>query len=1157
MKQDIRLYIDNELVDFSSELSMPFNYQLEDTNNPTILKNMFTKTITIVGTPNNNKVFGNIYNLDRKQLIDDTLLTGAYFNPSKRTPFQLFRNGELIESGYMQLNSITMKNKVINFEITLFGGIGDFLYGLQYSQDNEPLTLSDLKYKVRDKQGNVLESDREMDFRINAEVVAKSWKQLREKTTTGEIQDYISFIPSYNGSYENFDNNKVLINTHSTDLITDKTKDVDGKNYSTYNGYVMADLKDDFTEWSMRDLRSYHQRPALKMSKFIEAICDTDNNNGYTVNLDTSFFNSSNPYYNDAYIALPLLTSIVQNSQDELRSELTIRPKATLKVGSVNSQVINEASSNVILLSSGILSNNGDNINASFTPVQTKFDINIDYQLSTQSNTTKELFDAYLFSSNSIDTSTGVVVPMVYNKVVATATMVQVVVEDAEGNILGYSNIHQFSNYPNDNVNQDKWVDFQPIVEAPINRISGSWKYSSANNRHYFSSKDGNTFRITAKNIKRSSTFAIKLYVWRVKNDRNVGFAQTDKLVASTLYTDAMPPVFHPATISLLSDDNNSYIGVEFPDSNVFTNAQITKDKLLKTEKTPADYLLSYCKLFGLYFSKDTANKTIKIEQRNNYFKQEIIDLCDRIDKSKDIRITPIIFDNKFYRMALEPNSDHYNEKYQNEFGVNYGQKRINTNYNFNAETKDLLTDNVYQKTIPILGTNKYYRNFYDDEGKQIPAFMVEGITYKLFNENNENIESTDITLDSKVNLKATEAINSKSGYDAFEKECFFKLNNNKETLADISSSLIFFNGMSPINTKVTYWLTDDTPEMALLNDNKSCYLYTESAFDANNQFIGYAYASLPQFLSIKKQVNNVKDSFDFAPPREVFIPDLTYDEQTTLYDRYWKDFYTDQLDINTKKISCYVNLNGINVNSTLLRNFYHYGNSYWILNKIENYEPNKSLPTKCELIRVQSINNYIKPIGVDRDYIDTDYSPVVNANGSQLNVTVKSNIDWKMGAEYGGNRLNITSGTSGETVINYRYTNNSTYDKKVIGFSLIPVNGNSMRTNSIVTITQLPQVGKSSIMRGTIKNATGGTVSGVIRFVSISSSVLTQSNIERNGKYEVYAPLNVTCTLQVVTDDGLIVFSEMFSRTSTTEFEKDITITGTFDNPVSPTSED
>lgn len=30
MKQDIRLYIDNELVDFSSELSMPFNYQLEE-----------------------------------------------------------------------------------------------------------------------------------------------------------------------------------------------------------------------------------------------------------------------------------------------------------------------------------------------------------------------------------------------------------------------------------------------------------------------------------------------------------------------------------------------------------------------------------------------------------------------------------------------------------------------------------------------------------------------------------------------------------------------------------------------------------------------------------------------------------------------------------------------------------------------------------------------------------------------------------------------------------------------------------------------------------------------------------------------------------------------------------------------------------------------
>ena len=67
MKQDVRLYINDKLVDFSNELSMPFIYQLEDTNNPTAVKNSWTKSITIVGTDNNNKIFGEIYNLDRQQ----------------------------------------------------------------------------------------------------------------------------------------------------------------------------------------------------------------------------------------------------------------------------------------------------------------------------------------------------------------------------------------------------------------------------------------------------------------------------------------------------------------------------------------------------------------------------------------------------------------------------------------------------------------------------------------------------------------------------------------------------------------------------------------------------------------------------------------------------------------------------------------------------------------------------------------------------------------------------------------------------------------------------------------------------------------------------------------------------------------------------------
>ena len=77
------------------------------------------------------------------------------------------------------------------------------------------------------------------------------------------------------------------------------------------------------------------------------------------------------------------------------------------------------------------------------------------------------------------------------------------------------------------------------------------------------------------------------------------------------------------------------------------SNALLTKKLLLKTEQSPADYLLSYAKLFGLYFTKDIDSKTIRIYTRNNFFKNIISDWSKRIDYSKDFNVNPILFDKK------------------------------------------------------------------------------------------------------------------------------------------------------------------------------------------------------------------------------------------------------------------------------------------------------------------------------------------------------------------------------------------------------------------------------------------------------------------------------------------------------------------------------
>lgn len=250
--KDIRLYIANKLVDCSDELSLPMTYQLEDFNNPTLLKNNFSKTINIPGTKENNKIFGEIYKLDRMQHYEEWTgnpeLNGINFDPSKRVDFQIYKDGDLFESGYMQLNDISIQDNNITYNITLYGGIGDFFYGLKYNEDGTTKTLADLRYFIEDENGNVLDAATEMDFEVNKEFVSTSFaKDFSVEGNT--IYDTIAFIPSYNGVYEDFDSSKCLVNTNqmATSVLPKETT-VDGKTYTTDNGYALATLNKDYTE---------------------------------------------------------------------------------------------------------------------------------------------------------------------------------------------------------------------------------------------------------------------------------------------------------------------------------------------------------------------------------------------------------------------------------------------------------------------------------------------------------------------------------------------------------------------------------------------------------------------------------------------------------------------------------------------------------------------------------------------------------------------------------------------------------------------------------------------------------------------------------------------------------------------------------------------
>lgn len=90
-------------------------------------------------------------------------------------------------------------------------------------------------------------------------------------------------------------------------------------------------------------------------------------------------------------------------------------------------------------------------------------------------------------------------------------------------------------------------------------------------------------------------------------------------------------------------------VGTDY--EGLFSGTKITKERLLSTKNTPCDYLLSYAKMFGLYFYYDSTevaddpekypSGVVHIMDRDTFYTDEVVDLSKMIDWDKKIEITP------------------------------------------------------------------------------------------------------------------------------------------------------------------------------------------------------------------------------------------------------------------------------------------------------------------------------------------------------------------------------------------------------------------------------------------------------------------------------------------------------------------------------------
>lgn len=910
MRRRIELYIGNMRVDVGDESFILFNYAMTDLTEPAAVKNSYSRQVTLPGTPQNNRIFGSFFRLDRRTQYLGAY-TGVSFDPSRKTPFTIYGEaGEILESGYVKLEQVLQSAGDVQYTVTLYGGLGSFFYALTYNEEGDKRTLADLDYL------GTANPDTELDFKINAAAVQEAWNAESDPDNPTKW-DVVNFAPAYNGIPDgDFDASKALATPSKTGLAPDITKD--GKNYvPSASGYVVVNLSDEHDEWAAKDLRSYLQRPVFSMESFFRAICKPENNGGYEVDLSDLDIDNRTPPYTNVWMTLPLLTELMQGTEEDASILGQSSTTAGFDVMTWTVQGDVPAGSKV-------------SAEVAFIP---KFIMPSDAGTGILA-TSRQVSGHFLIADE-------------------TAIFIQLLAYTADNILVGGSRVACIS-AGGSPIDLAKIVGFVPAWTE-----DGTAYYETSPHVGYFSSDNplmptqysfGQTLTMSAEGTD-ATVFKVHVVSYCIIRIR---FPNGPETTVVTGGTGSVPTLFrsanlYTATGSMFQQEMSSATYTT-PDG-VRSGALVTKRALLNTGHTPADYLLSFCKMHGLHFLYDSTAKKVSIVTRNTLYSKykdtgDRIDLSDRIDRSQGIQIAPFVFESKWYDFILESDGGEFYDSYLTLYGREYGMQRVNTGYDFDADNINIMAGNVFRQAVTLLEKSPYF-NTIMMSGSFRPSVFVDKGNSATYWDSEGNTEDFSI---SSIPPGAAISYLNEYGHEGYDVEFARKLqlHDAEGKPLDGAGILVFKEG----NDSYPYFkLTDDVPAMTALT-GKPCWLLDPGDPDG---------ISIPSYgrYQFAAGGRSIFYSLDFGIPSELGIPDVKFRDNASVYDRLWRSYLHDRFDVNTKVMRCRVDLSGLRVGQDLLRRFWWYGNSLWVLNSISNYSLTTWDTAECEFIQVQDTEAY------------------------------------------------------------------------------------------------------------------------------------------------------------------------------------------------------
>lgn len=928
-------------LDLYEDTEMPLNYTILDVREPDKRKTNFSKTITLPGTKNNNKIFNHVYEISG----------ASKFNPNLRTEVVILQDGVQIMRGNMQLkNMVRFNNNEVEYEViitgdftSLFADIGIAkLSDLDLSEYQHAWSLQNIE---KSWNGIILKDGVETqnvdlgpvrNFTFIDRQVSTDRVQITTTQVNGlKVGDFIRITPTPDSStLQQSQKDYIFGDYQVAELISATSFTINypfppgllgnnlpgtlrkfipqGKGYV----YPMISWGDDSIQSIDGQDISRFPVTALPMSFYVKELWD-------------KIFEKTNSKYESQFLNSDFFKRLII-TQKKATYEI---PAAELKSRSF--KVANQIPYNVAVTGFGTNDSGNLSINAwpqnniSFPDTSSVFG-NQFYPFPSDVEASGGILYNGIQGERPFDQSTNTWKVTTSGKYSATfniSLQLEAICSDfrSDGTFdppLEPSGPQGVGLYFQGTVFQGNWNitnnNNLTVTVALIRDVGGSPQILDQKISSLVRKTDGSledferpnfkTFIFPTKDfvvgfedvfLNKDDSVYVKVSFSHNMNNNQIGVFTLIEFEPAVGGQNPQPARW--LKYAYRGKVNIKDIGVQYfintPSTNITENSIVFPELFLPKDMTCRDFLIGIIRAFNLHIESDKEiEKFYRIEPRDTYYKDgsggisDYVDWTDKVDL-ESIEITPMgELTAKFYNFKYREESDYWNKKYRDDVGKSYGD---------------------------------YIKEVQND-------FL-------------SNIQDISLPFGSSV------MINSPRDTDIVIPQIVQKDNNGVNKITNSAAKLLFWGGLKPVSRLLNkYWqLTRVMPIQIFPWDP-----ITLIPGEVNYKY--YPYAG-----TVDSPLDPIYD-LNFFYTEYVYWNRARWTNEN-LYNKYWKGFLEEITDIDSKVVRARLRLTPKDIYNLDFKKIYVLNGHYLRLQKIIDYNANGEDLTECEFLKLKSPSKFTR----------------------------------------------------------------------------------------------------------------------------------------------------------------------------------------------------